>query len=366
MNPSERDLKYFIDLGVQIEEVNDEGITPLLLCLEKNFKNISIMQVLLENGANPNSMDPSGNNSLHLLLSKYKEDKSLANYSEKLDACKLLLSFGADVSIINHENEIPIQYLYNKNDEVSMSIMALLIKNGSPVLSEMKEKLFKFAIENGNINIYEEFLLNGEDPNRLEENGLSLLENAILKNNLALVELLLKNGALVNSKYIRPLISKSPIQMAFRVGGCFEIVNLLLANGAEINQIEKKANDILEVVTIRGCPYCKSKHSHKILLPDNNINKERLISSFQCPNCSYDGFLFSIKNDSEIYFRRDSYFYYVKDCPRCQELNSVILQVYTSEDGIQCNGKCRCCNKDIDNAETNTHFVIEKIQFLVK
>jgi ankyrin repeat protein len=48
-------VKMLIEAGAQVDLPNDEGVTPLHLCLLKLPFNVQIVEILLESGANPDS-----------------------------------------------------------------------------------------------------------------------------------------------------------------------------------------------------------------------------------------------------------------------------------------------------------------------
>ncbi|KAI4455209.1 molting protein mlt-4 [Holotrichia oblita] len=86
-----------------------------LLCIAASRKSVEIVQMLLENGANPNEKEPNGWSALHYAV----------NVNSK-DIVKKLLEFKADVNITNDEGFIPLDYI--KNDKCKSDIIRMLQK----------------------------------------------------------------------------------------------------------------------------------------------------------------------------------------------------------------------------------------------
>lgn len=96
--PNNKILLLLLDAGGEVNvRDKDWGWTPLMYALHQN--NISLFELLLKAGADPNIQSNNGNTSLHWAV--------LFNYKSP-DIIKELLDAGADPMIRNSESETPI------------------------------------------------------------------------------------------------------------------------------------------------------------------------------------------------------------------------------------------------------------------
>ncbi|KAK7491465.1 hypothetical protein BaRGS_00017294 [Batillaria attramentaria] len=78
------------------------------------------VKFLMENGADPNPMYPGGNSALHYA----------ASLSGPTDVLEMLLSFGADVDVLNNEGSTPLFFATQSNNQFAACV---LITNGANV-----------------------------------------------------------------------------------------------------------------------------------------------------------------------------------------------------------------------------------------
>ncbi|CAF1169182.1 unnamed protein product, partial [Didymodactylos carnosus] len=91
-------VKKLCDKGVDVDQPNeDTGMTALMLASTMGFD--SIVNVLLDAGAQPNQVDFQGNTALH---------HAAAGYGENIECIKSLIARGADVNIANEEGSTPL------------------------------------------------------------------------------------------------------------------------------------------------------------------------------------------------------------------------------------------------------------------
>ena len=96
--PNNKILLLLLDAGGEVNvRDKDWGWTPLMYALHQN--NISLFEILLKAGADPNIQSNNGNTSLHWAV--------LFNYKSP-EIIKELLDAGADPMIRNSESETPI------------------------------------------------------------------------------------------------------------------------------------------------------------------------------------------------------------------------------------------------------------------
>lgn len=99
----------------------------------------------------------------------------------------------------------------------------------------------------GNIELMRLFLSRGADINRVNANGESALALAAWRGNLAAVKWLVERSARINS----PARQWSPLHYAV-FSGHEEVVNFLLAQGADINALSTNGSSVLMMAVYEG------------------------------------------------------------------------------------------------------------------
>ncbi|MEG0261362.1 MAG: ankyrin repeat domain-containing protein [Lysinibacillus sp.] len=105
-------VKYLVDLGVDVNSTNDEGISPLHIVLYPE-----VAECLLEQGALINLTTNDGNTPLHTQAS---------DGEERIDIIKLLLKRGANSKIKNTFGKMALDIAKNRNEKI---IIEELLKN---------------------------------------------------------------------------------------------------------------------------------------------------------------------------------------------------------------------------------------------
>lgn len=128
----------------------------------------------------------------------------------------------------------------NDNFDKGKPILELLIAHGANVNgsrdNHTNELPLKVAIENTNIKLCSFLIEKGVDLN--DHSGITTyLDDAIKKNDVAIIQLLLENGATVSSE----------ISTACRIGN-MTVIKLMIKHGANINYLEKGNAPIFEAI----------------------------------------------------------------------------------------------------------------------
>ncbi|WP_285400090.1 ankyrin repeat domain-containing protein [Lysinibacillus sp. fls2-241-R2A-57] len=105
-------VKYLINLGVDVNSKNDEGISPFHIVLYPE-----VAECLLDHGALIDSTENNGNTPLHTQVS---------DGEERIDIIQLLLKRGANREIKNVFGEIALDIARSREETL---IMKELLKN---------------------------------------------------------------------------------------------------------------------------------------------------------------------------------------------------------------------------------------------
>jgi ankyrin repeat protein len=231
--------------GQDINGVNGEGKTPLLLAIEN--QDDSCVGILLQLGANPNR----GSNN--------KTPLSLAVEKENMKIIEVLLERGCDVNLVNENGET---VLFSAIRTGKDRLVSLLLQKEAKinVVDANGKTLLLLAIEKENTQFLKLLLEKGTDVNQQDKEGSTPLFLAVEKGNEAIVETLLSCGAKVN---IALENSKSPLIKAIE-GENKKLPHLLLQAGADVNvqdkegrtplllAIEKENEDLISLLVEKG------------------------------------------------------------------------------------------------------------------
>jgi len=181
-------------------------------------KNLGLMKLLLENGADVDKTDYDDRTCLHR-----------ACIAGSYEIVELLLDFGADMNKLD-ENDMSALILASWREH--MDITKLLIERG--VDEKEKGKALIFACEQDNIEVVKLMLEVGIDVNTPDKHGFTPLHYASFEGSrLEIMRLLLDHGADIdakNSDDLTPLHKASVCEN----GNNGESVKMLLERGADI------------------------------------------------------------------------------------------------------------------------------------
>ena len=114
------DIQAMIASGVDLNKTGSNGWTPLMMAIEGDQP--KTLEVLLENGANPNKQtELDGFTPLHLAVD-YAIDGMIQNnkskpFPEPIECIRILLKYGADITIKDNSGKTPLD-LYPGTREI--------------------------------------------------------------------------------------------------------------------------------------------------------------------------------------------------------------------------------------------------------
>lgn len=260
--PYDKDFKlmeYFISKGLHLNTIDKNGFTAIdyaaktgnssliKLLLEKNLKfsdnamimasqavrgvtnSLEVYQFLEEIGINPKAIGKNGENALHSIVKKDKQDDVINYFLSKgvsvdladndgntplinaaatsnLETISLLSSYSKNLNWVNKKGISALAMAFKSN---TADVINFLIKKGAKltVLDANKENLVSYAIQSYNPKKADELdaklailKQNNIDIISNQENGNSLYHLAITKNDLSLLKLITPYKIDVNHK----------------------------------------------------------------------------------------------------------------------------------------------------------------------
>ncbi|XP_014209663.1 uncharacterized protein LOC106640224 [Copidosoma floridanum] len=257
-------VELLLAKGVEIDVKDTEGFTPLLAAVDKGHKDI--VELLLKNGADLHARTNTSATTLHIaatngdaemvdLLIKKKANVN-ATDSKKMKPLHLAAQLGyvsITDSLINNAAEI------NARDSSGMTAVQMAAESGykkvveiligNEVLINTKNKhgctTLSSAVKNSDPEIVEMLINSGADVNA--ENGQPILY-AVLSGFADIVEVLVRNKALVNLKYMdqNSLLHLS-VARNYR-----KVTEALLASGVDVNATNRSNVTPLSVAISMG------------------------------------------------------------------------------------------------------------------
>lgn len=215
--------------------INDslEGKTPLIIAVGNSY--IDTAKILIENGADVNSVDFEGWSAL-----------SYAVNNGDIEIAKLLLENKAKI-----KDELLIA-IKSPIVESRINMMKLLIDNKANInyTDENGFNPLNIAIESGDMELTKFLITNGANVNSLMQDGVSLIGYAIAQNNMDLLQILIENGANVNYTD-GDSWANTPLQTASRLG-LDNVVRILLTRNADINAVDMNGNTALHTAALNS------------------------------------------------------------------------------------------------------------------
>ena len=199
-----------------------------------------VLNTLLENGADPNATNLSGNTALIEALGMgYEAAPVIA-----------LLEHGADVNKPSESGDLPIFVAARSNRYPP--IIDELVKHGANVMARNKSgetPLHLAATFSNSPETITALLRNGAQPNVTDNAGETPLMKAIKRSlHVSLLEVLVKGGADINA---RSATGKTPLMYAADKNPSLQVLSYLLENGADINAQDNEGRSALMWAVIK-------------------------------------------------------------------------------------------------------------------
>lgn len=258
-------LQRLIEKGVDINKVNAQGETPLLIAAAKgNEQNVN---VLIENNANINATDRAGNGLIHKAAfigniriidlgikhglnidseNRRKETAlSILAARAQWSQVRILLNQGANPNVLIPDQNTTVALHLLTNPEIGLSGLIDKSKIDPNIKSEQGVTLLFTALSNVDYENIKLLIELGADPN--ETNAPNYPVIPLLAGNdplrypdlLRVIEFMIKKGAHINAQQMG--IGKTGLMIAAE-NGYVDVVKLLVKHGADINLIAGQGN----------------------------------------------------------------------------------------------------------------------------
>ena len=224
-------VSFLLEEGAQVNRPDLPDFQPLIEALE--FGDIETVQLLLSAGAEVKSKRDSHYTALHAAF-RHEEELELSEQKDILELVKLLLKAGVDInSSLREDSKDPSAYYGMTALEMaacagSLDVIKLLLSHGA----EMTDATLSFATRSGITQVVHFLLDAGANINGKAKHGNTALKEAVRAEDVQIVEILLRRGAIVNDPYQGR--GMTPLQEACYVGHV-DLAKTLLEAGAVVN-----------------------------------------------------------------------------------------------------------------------------------
>ena len=229
-----------------------------------------LVDLLLKHGSKIDISDAHGNTALHYAIERYQSRTTTSRYSHKGGATSnaesvvnILLENKADVNILNKSGETP---MYRAVSRGLLDFVSTMLQRygGNPNTSSLDKNMLVAACEKRNVELVAMLLKHGADPNPVSVSWYSYsisrlpLCTAVMQGNSdEIIELLIKAGADVNAKNSegKTALCISIETMTKRCNYTYidekkklSTVRLMLERGADLNVLLPDGRSLLYLV----------------------------------------------------------------------------------------------------------------------
>ena len=307
--------------GVEIERQDENGRTALFDAVEKG--NLELVDLLLRSGANIHATDSQG--------------RSLLFYAVNAEVCGKLLKKGVE---IERKDENGMTALFRAVEIGNLEFVDLLLRSGANIYARDSQgrSLLFYAV---NAEVCAKLLKEGVELKRRDNQEKTALFNAVARENLKLIDLLLKSGADINATDLHGknvLFYTAESKWRDR-----RVVDLLLESGANVDATDSDGKPVLFYAVNFGCV----DTIHQLLTAGIEVEgrKRKEPTTASSETMQYDRFeLLNALLEANTSVRPD-YLSYLVDNPKSVEYLKEFLLVG------------RLIRTEVSSTGTNTHLI---------
>uniref|UniRef100_A0A2R5LDL0 Poly [ADP-ribose] polymerase n=2 Tax=Ornithodoros turicata TaxID=34597 RepID=A0A2R5LDL0_9ACAR len=251
-------VELLLRKNVIVNDKNKELLTPLHIAADKSH--FDVIDLLIKHGGKVNALDGLGQTALHR-----------CSRDGNVQACRLLLSYGVDPTIVSlegytaaqvaneaaqkilhepHRGSADMEYqLLEAAKAGDLEVVKKLVAANSDIVNcrdvdGRQSTPLHFAAGYNRVSVVEHLLQQGADVHAKDKGGLVPLHNACSYGHYEVADLLVRHGASVN---VSDLWKFTPLHEA-TAKGKYDIVKLLLKHGADPNKKNRDGHTALDLV----------------------------------------------------------------------------------------------------------------------
>ncbi|MCL1876305.1 MAG: ankyrin repeat domain-containing protein [Synergistaceae bacterium] len=225
VNNSAEVISALVEAGSDVHAKNSDGSTALIMAAA--FNSAEVVNALVKAGSDVNAKDNDDWTALMVA----------ARDNENPEIIQVLLKNGADKQAVNKEGKRAIDYAKENENLKNTDVLKELEEktgdgeNAAPAGAAMSTDDFLELCKSGTVQQIEAAIKAGADVNAKNDDGLTALMAAALKNNAEATKMLIKAGADVNAKDNEDWTAL----MAATLENSAEVTNALIKAGADVN-----------------------------------------------------------------------------------------------------------------------------------
>jgi ankyrin repeat protein len=229
-------IRFFVNLGIDLNIKNFFGETPLLVACRSN-SGIAIIKYLVESGADLYVQTIAGAALLHH-AAKASTDTKVLEY--------LLENNKIDINEPNHAENTPLNFAAQYNTHIE--IIDYLITKGANVVYEKSDGLQAIhdaVSSNTNVEILRRFIEKGGNVKPIQKTNMTLLQLAANSNsNPKILQYLIDN--IDKDIDAENSLGFTALSYAAKNNPNIEILKLLIDNGADVGKINKRGKRAID------------------------------------------------------------------------------------------------------------------------
>ncbi|KAJ7331950.1 hypothetical protein JRQ81_014130 [Phrynocephalus forsythii] len=247
---------YLLNNNFSPDLCNEDGLTALHQCCIDNYE--EIVKLLLNHGANVNAKDNELWTPLHAAAT--------CGY---INLVKILIQHGADLLAVNADGNMPYDLC---EDEPTLDVIETCMAYQGITQEKINET--RAAPEQAMVDDIAELIATGQELNRADAQGATLLHIAAASGYLHAAEILLDHGARLD---VKDWDSWEPLHAA-AFWGHMQMAELLVSHGADLNArtaMDEMPIDLCEEEEFRVL-LLELKHKHDVIMKSQMRHKSSL------------------------------------------------------------------------------------------
>uniref|UniRef100_A0A6J0U0C7 Protein phosphatase 1 regulatory inhibitor subunit 16B n=1 Tax=Pogona vitticeps TaxID=103695 RepID=A0A6J0U0C7_9SAUR len=247
---------YLLNNNFSPDLCNEDGLTALHQCCIDNYE--EIVKLLLNHGANVNAKDNELWTPLHA-----------AATCGHINLVKILIQHGADLLAVNADGNMPYDLC---EDEPTLDVIETCMAYQGITQEKINET--RAAPEQAMVDDIADLIATGQELNRTDAQGATLLHIAAANGYLHAAEILLDHGARLD---VKDWDGWEPLHAA-AFWGHMQMAELLVSHGADLNArtaMDEMPIDLCEEEEFRVL-LLELKHKHDVIMKSQMRHKSSL------------------------------------------------------------------------------------------